>query len=325
MTTNGHLNLKNAVARVLTVAALAAVSGSLAASPEASAARSLSGTARHQADASTYGYPVKPFHVQHPIRGFFGDPRIGGDDGKIRQFHFGVDISAANGTAVYATITGAISLLHPDVVVIGGAGGVYFSYWHILPTVHAGEHAVAYKTVIGHIEKPWAHVHFSESRYGRYLNPLRPGAMGPYADTTVPSVDDFEIERGQRQLALRAVSGSVDLVVETSDEVPLAVPAPWDGLPAIPALIRWRIVGVTRWATAVDFRETIPSAGAFASVFANGTTQNRTHVPGRYRIYLARGWNAGNLQTGAYKVEVRATDIRGNTAHFVSTIKVVNP
>jgi hypothetical protein len=312
MATNGQLNAKAAVARVLTLgAAIAALTFVLLPAPAFA--------------ADSYGYPVKPFHQQHPIRGFFGDPRIGGHDGEVRQFHFGVDISARNGTAVYATITGTVSLLHPQVVVIRGAGDVYFDYWHIIPTVHPGDHAVAYKTVIGHIEAPWAHVHFSETRYGRYLNPLRPGAMGPYSDMTVPSIDAFDIERGQRQLALNSVSGAVDLVVETSDEVPLAVPSPWDGLPAIPALIRWRVVGVTRWQTAVDFRMTIPSASAFPDVFARGTTQNRTHVPGRYRTYLAHGWNAGNLGSGTYKVEVKATDVRGNTAHFVSTIKVVNP
>jgi murein DD-endopeptidase MepM/ murein hydrolase activator NlpD len=59
--------------------------------------------------ATGYGWPVKPFRTQHPVRGFFGDPRIGGHNGAERQFHFGVDISAPNGTPVYATITGTVS------------------------------------------------------------------------------------------------------------------------------------------------------------------------------------------------------------------------
>src|SRR5262245_22798413 len=103
----------------------------------------------------------------------FGDPRIGrADDGSVsRQFHFGIDVSAPNGTPVYATQTGTVVLLHPDVVAVV-SGDRELSYWHVLPAVRPGEHAVAYRTVIGHIERPWAHVHFSEKVGGLYLNPL---------------------------------------------------------------------------------------------------------------------------------------------------------
>ena len=38
--------------------------------PDAAAAASTS-------PGPAYGWPVKPFHRQHPVRGFFGDPRIG--------------------------------------------------------------------------------------------------------------------------------------------------------------------------------------------------------------------------------------------------------
>ena len=48
----------------------------------------------------SYGWPLKPFDQQHPVRGFFCDPRIGDKGGKA--FHFGVDVSAPDGTAVYA-------------------------------------------------------------------------------------------------------------------------------------------------------------------------------------------------------------------------------
>ena len=89
-------------------------------------------------------------------------------DGISKQFHFGVDVSAPNGTPVYATLTGVVSIhpLHQDVVLIDASGGVEFSYWHIIPIVHGGERAVAYETVIGRVERPWAHVHFSELASG---------------------------------------------------------------------------------------------------------------------------------------------------------------
>src|SRR4051794_10011503 len=96
------------------------------------------------AQAAAYGWPVKPFHAQHPVRGFFGDPRIG--DGGRQQFHFGVDVAAKNGTPVYATLSGRVYLDHVDVVAIVGAGGLEFSYWHIWPTVHTGQYVSAYRT-----------------------------------------------------------------------------------------------------------------------------------------------------------------------------------
>ena len=134
---------------------------------------------------ASYGWPVAPFFRQHPVRGVFGDPRIAGQsngrtDGAL---HFGVDVFAANGTPVYATLTGSISILplHPDAVTVADGTGRVFEYWHVVPTRRTGR-AIAYQTVIGHVERPWAHVHFAERTGSRYTNPLRPGAMGPYFD-----------------------------------------------------------------------------------------------------------------------------------------------
>ena len=59
-----------------------------------------------------YGWPVRPFNAQHPVRANFGDPRTrfadpAGVDALVRgegsfSFHQGVDISAPDGTAVYS-------------------------------------------------------------------------------------------------------------------------------------------------------------------------------------------------------------------------------
>ena len=260
-------------------------------------------------DAGRYAYrwPIKPFDRQHPVRGFFGDPRIS-NHGESRQFHFGVDISAPNGTPVYATITGSVYIhpLHRTTVAIVGAGGVEFSYWHVVPAVRSGQRAIAYKTEIGRIEAPYGHVHFSERRNGRYLNPLRSGAMGPFVDDTRPRVASVRIEH----------AGSA-LVAEAYDETPLAVPRPWHELPVMPALVRWRLFDIEArsilgWRTAADFRITIPPASAFDEVWAAGTTQNHVRAPGRYRVYLSR--RLSGLRAGAYFVDVMARDTRGNVA-----------
>jgi hypothetical protein len=303
-------------------AALLALSAAVLAGP---APASPSGVRSH------YGWPVKPFFRQHPVRGGFGDPRIGlTPDGISKQFHFGVDVSAPNGTPVYATLTGVVSIhpLHEDVVLIDAPGGVEFSYWHIVPTVHGGEHAVAYRTVIGHVERPWAHVHFSEARYGRYLDPLRPGAMGPYADRTRPTVREVELESDGRPVRLSAAHGTVDIVAEVEDRTPIAAPAPWRDTPVMPAIVRWRLLGshgaITGWATAVDFTETIPPAGDFDRVFAVWTRQNHPNHRGRYRVYLTHGWNTVAAPDGTYRVEVEAEDIRGNTTVAAFRVRVAN-
>src|SRR5262245_35560893 len=72
------------------------------------------------AEAGAYGWPVKPFDRQHPVRGVFGDPRIGETS---HSFHFGVDVSAPDGTPVYATATGTVVRDHdyPETVCIRAA------------------------------------------------------------------------------------------------------------------------------------------------------------------------------------------------------------
>jgi hypothetical protein len=262
---------------------------------------------RAAAGPFAYRWPVKPFNRQHPVRGFFGDPRIS-NHGESRQFHFGVDISAPNETPVYATITGTVYIhpLHPATVAIVGPSGTEFSYWHVVPTVRTGQRAIAYETMIGRIEASYGHVHFSESLNGRYLNPLRPGAMGPFVDDTRPRVTSVRAAE---------LAGRAALVAEAYDETPLAVPRPWHDLPVMPALVRWRLLDgegrtVLGWQTAADFRMTIPPASAYDEVWAPRTMQNHVRAPGRYRIYLLRGLSG--LRAGAYVVEVGARDTRGN-------------
>ena len=163
--------------------------------------------------SSSYGWPVKPFHRQHPVRGFFGDPRIAEDGhGTTHSFHFGIDISCPDGTPVYATLSGRVVLdrVHRETVsIVGADGNPTFSYWHVVPSVRDGQVAVAFRTVVGHVAKGWAHVHFSESRNGIYLNPLRVGALEPYADATRPHVKSLRVERGSRTPRRHSVLGHV--------------------------------------------------------------------------------------------------------------------
>jgi hypothetical protein len=168
-------------------------------------------------------------------------------------------------------------------------------------------------------------------RNGVYLNPLRPGAMGPYSDSTRPQVSAVELARpaNDAPVARANADGTFDVIAEVADTTPLPVAPPWSDLPVMPALVRWRLVGVkgpvTEWKTAVDFRETIPSASQFSNVYALWTRQNHANHPGRYRIYLAHAWNSGELPAGSYRVEVSACDTRNNTTVVAFPIRLVRP
>ena len=282
---------------------------------------------------ASYGWPLKPFHQQHPVRGFFGDPRIAGNDEAHGTFHFGIDISAPNGTAVYATLDGIAGRnnLHPDVVEISNGAGTVFSYWHVIPAIAFGTRVYAYRTVIGHIEKPWGHVHFSEAEGGVYVNPLRPGALGPYTDRTKPTVHGIYFERDAHGTGSR-VAGTIDIVAEAWDTTPLAVPAPWNDKPVTPALVEWRLIRPgdqlvsSVWHIAADFRGALPT-GRFTSAYARLTRQNHPWGRGgrgRYRFYLARGIDTRRLANGTYHVEVRCTDTRGNTTVAARELTISN-
>jgi hypothetical protein len=267
-----------------------------------------------------YGWPVKPFHRQHPVRGYFGDPRIGGrPKGSVKAFHFGVDVSAPDGAAVYATTDGVARLERPGVVSIRRADGFsVFAYWHIEPAVHGGQRVTAYRTVIGHISEGWGHVHFAEYRGGVYLNPLRPGAMGPYRDRTCPAFGELRFERDGVAVAADSLSGRLDIVVSAYDMPARSAPAPWHELPVTPALLRWRILGsdgsvAVPWRSSYDVRETLPGV-PYSAIYSDDTEQNRPNRAGHYRFVLARGFATASLAPGDYAVQALALDTHGNSA-----------
>ena len=271
--------------------------------------------------ASSYAWPLKPFDRQHPVRGFFGDPRIGESaDGHVesKSFHFGIDISAPDGTAVYATASGRIvwEPERPETIAIRRADGSVFAFWHIVPAVKNGQEAVAYRTLLGHISSGWGHVHLAELVGGRYVNPLRRGALTPYVDTTRPTIHTFSFERDGRSLGHTKLAGRISLVAEAWDKTPMSVPGKWGGKPVMPAIVRWRVVGrhnaATPWKTAIDFSGTIPAPSMFDTAYAPWTRQNHAWRAGRYRVQLARDWDSRSLPNGAHLLEVEAADTRGN-------------
>jgi Peptidase family M23 len=248
--------------------------------------------------APAYGWPLKPFGRQHPVRAFFDDPRIGRHGGM--SFHFGIDIAAPDGTPVYAVRGGILYLGHGSLSVASG-GGHEFGYWHVRAAAGLREHQIVHEhQLLGTITPGWGHVHFAERTREGYVNPLRPGALGPYTDPVAPTVAAVTVE--PRGTGFRLIAHAYDTTWP-------AVPGPWGDEPVTPALLRWRLGARGPWHVAADFRRRLLDRSRFASVYAPETRQNHEAAPGSYAFFLAHDWKPAH---GTYRIEVEASDTRGN-------------
>ena len=276
--------------------------------------------------ALSYGWPLQPFDHQHPVRSFFDDPRQEGT--QAASFHFGIDISAPDGTPVYAVVDGTVRLQPDAVALVADTGDRVFSYWHVDPLVADGTPVTA-GTAIATIKAGFGHVHFTEIHGGRYVNPLRPGGIAPYVDSTSPTVVALFAAVGTRKQPLDALSGDVDLLVDTYDTPPPPLPAPpWNLTRVSPAYIRWRLVpegqASARWRTALDFRSFLVPKETFASVYAPWTTLNRPAQPARLVYYLAHAWDTTRVPDGRYRLQVAVFDSQGNSARAGLWVTIAN-
>jgi hypothetical protein len=138
------------------------------------------------------GWPLKPFHEQHPLR-------AGLNERRRANMHEGVDIQAADGSPVYAIQPGTATVIGVGTVDERVQVGSY-QYWHIHHRVSDGQYVTPYATVVGTIIKSAGHVHVSEVQGGRFLNPLRPGGrvLAPWTDTAAPIIGRPSITKDAR-------------------------------------------------------------------------------------------------------------------------------
>jgi hypothetical protein len=299
--------------------------------------------------APAYPWPVKPFDVQHPVRGYLGDPRtvfaappttagVMTGTGSF-SFHFGVDISAPDGTSVYPVASGTVTTVTREWVAVT-AGDRSFQYWHIKAAVVTGQHVDAGRTVLGTILRGAQHVHFTELEGGRIVNPLLPGHLTPYLDTTTPRVASISVldPEARSQAMANFTRGSLWLVAEAYDTPALPVPGIWHGMPVAPALLTWRVQSwngkvVVPTQVAADFRQTIPANSTFWTTYARGTFQNMSvfgkHYsylqPGRFVFNLThRPLDTTKLPDGVYDIIVTASDLAGNSSSSSLRITIHN-
>jgi hypothetical protein len=299
------------------------------------------------AGASAYSWPFKPFDRQHPIRGFFGDPRTVYENGILAggfegpgtfSFHQGVDISAPDGTPIYPSEDGVAHYVGAATLNVVTDHDVVFQYFHIVTVVGEGQQVVARKTILGYVQPPFGHVHITELDGTKAVNPLQPGHLTPYKDFTKPVIRDVVLrnQTGEVQTPL-GLCGRIELDVDAFDTPPVAVPGKFQGLPVAPALVRWTVsrlggAPVVPWRTAADFRQTLPSNVQFWNVYAKGTYQNAprfgreqyTSMPGRFLFQLAGSYDTTTIPNGVYVITVLVGDGHGHKAVDTQRFSVLN-
>jgi murein DD-endopeptidase MepM/ murein hydrolase activator NlpD len=352
MATNSH-SQRGAGRRIAVMFLLAATigSGALAGRTALPIQTSTAATAQTARASASYGWPVKPFDQQHPVRGSFGDPRsIFRGTPTVRglmhsqcacSYHQGIDVAAPDGTAVYPVRDGVVRTVTPDWVEVDSPGGVGFQYWHIGPSVHVGDRVQAEQSVLGHILKGSKHVHLTELSDGKAVNPLAPGHIGPYVDATTPTVRDISFRSSDSgpELLPEYVHGAVELVASASDTPAVPVPGQWNGLPITPAKLTYRITSfpqgdvVLPESTAMDVSRTLPATSDMWHTYARGTHMNMVQMgvhrywynPGVYLFKLTPGrWDSHQVKDGVYRLTVTAWDTAGNHASSSQVFQVHN-
>ena len=296
--------------------------------------------------AAAYPWPLKPFDRPHPIRGNFGDPRtiffdqpplsLGGPG--LFSFHNGIDISANGGTPVYPVADGRVHILSPTIVAVRSPG-VEFKYVHINPAVVEGELVRRSRTVIGYVASWALHLHFTEIRGNRAVDPLRRGAISPYFDHTKPVVSELVVRNqdGDRLSPPYTLCRTVSISAAAADPTSMPVPGAFAGLPVTPAIVSWQLRAargplVIPRRIAVDFLRGLPPNSRFWSIYAHGTFQNTARfghmqlarLEGYYLFLLAPRFDTTELRNGSYVLTVTAQDARGNQSTLSVALTVAN-
>jgi hypothetical protein len=226
-----------------------------------------------------------------------------------------------------------------DEVIVVTEDDRVFQYFHIRPLIEPGQFVTSGRTLLGRVLPGWLHVHLTEIDGFRAHNPADPGHLGPYADHTVPVVDDLQFRDADgHDVDPEQLRGRVVIVANARDSPPIPVPGEWFGFPVTPALVTWRLKEangkiVVPPTTVVDFRRREPPNRDFWRVYAAGTYQNfpvfAHHFffrrSGRYLFDLTpTPLDTRRLANGTYLVTVVVGDVCGNRGSASEWIRLRN-
>jgi hypothetical protein len=248
--------------------------------------------------------------------------------GALSAFHFGVDIAARDGTAVYAVEPGVVVRRYRSSVTVGRDSWSRFGYWHNQPVVRIGTY-VRLHQLLGHILPGWAHVHFAESMRGAYRNPLRKGALAPFYDHTVPTIESVQLLTPDGSpVDTGHVAGLIDIEASVYDTPPIAPPPPWDMARLAPASVWWNLTDTVgtfiQSEYVVNFESALPPNSLYDWIYAPGTYQNKPRRAGHYLFWLAHELDTTGLPNGSYRLDIFASDTRGNTGEFTFELTIAN-
>ena len=284
-----------------------------------------------------YQWPLSPFNVQQPINATLGEYRDTGTatcPGPCPHFHDGVDIGGAQGSPVYASVSGIVTSqdIGATSIKVEVSSG-YFMYAHIAPNTVLISSATlgpvpvfAGQTILGTINFSPPHLHFKETDLsGNVLNPLRAGALTPYSDTTPPQVLSVQL------LNANAPAGSPPIGPAVGASVPaLDIRAQAHDLQSLGSQnvgvyqIGYQIENLDTGNQTSNFPEqtylTIPSGLIFSPGNAYDTTISQGGFNGIFQFdyFASNPINAqtplslGSLADGHYQICVLVADIKGN-------------
>jgi hypothetical protein len=262
------------------------------------------------------GWPVRPLHRQHPIRGSFLDPRP--DPARGAVYHDGVDIAVRDDRPergapprrthrVFAIEGGPVSFASPR----GTRGSIrigHFGYGHVDPVVQVGEIVAPGQHIGWTCLEDW-HLHLSEFVFtgngALVVNPLRPGGkLAPFVDRARPAIREIRfytpatpawtrrpntsvasLPHAGTRLSKDRLVGRVDVRVRVSDPqtfIGWFAELPWLAAPHHPFRLAVRIVDVAS-GRVVRRRE------VFRAEKLLGLPAGRHFAPGTEQNLVAKG------------------------------------
>ena len=255
----------------------------------------------------------------HPVRGYFNDPRISGTS---RAFHFGVDISAPNGTSVAVERQGTVTPRGRPCDLGGRPARVASSATGTLSRPSGTCQKVGRHELTGSHRSALAARPLRRAAGRQVPQPAaRRGPSGPGATRHVPASDagGVRARRDRNSTSNRRPRRSGRDRRGVRHAAGPRCRGPWNDLPVTPAPPtlarpprprRSCGPGIHLWTSA----ETLlpQSALPAASTPPGDAADHAGEPPAFYRFFLAHTWSTTTLPDGPYRLEVEASDLYGN-------------